>query len=271
MELALEIETLWKDAAIQVDEWLYLIDLFHSSYLVNLVIARWLLNFIFGYSVTWYSCATHVTHDCRKLMSVVMSSKFQIVPIILWKICRDCLVQIMFQQRFKANSHFCFIWCISVYTIHSCSSVDGSGLFGCLKSEHQNHLGFFCYTLFPFLVILIIVNMHELINLGSSILLQLSKMEKPGWSLNFMWWIIILYEGYMGFNSSWSNHMISWGFLNLWVISSYIIIVNMHGLQNLGFFILLLIIKKVEKKGMEGKFYFMNNILYYIEGYIGFI
>lgn len=36
---------------------------------------------------------------CRKHMPVVMNSKFQIVPIISWKIWRGCLMQIMFQLR----------------------------------------------------------------------------------------------------------------------------------------------------------------------------
>ncbi|KAF9680935.1 hypothetical protein SADUNF_Sadunf06G0173300 [Salix dunnii] len=59
-ELAQEIETLWRDAAVQ---------LLMSMY------------------------------TCRKLMPVVISSKFQIVPLISWIICKDYLTQIIFQLR----------------------------------------------------------------------------------------------------------------------------------------------------------------------------
>jgi len=43
-------------------------------------------------------------------MPVVMNFKFQIVPIISWKICRGWLMQTMFQQRYPRlvfHSFFC--------------------------------------------------------------------------------------------------------------------------------------------------------------------
>lgn len=48
----------------------------------------------------WCTAVTNVMYTCRKHMPVVISSKFQIVPLISWIICKDYLTQTIFQLRY---------------------------------------------------------------------------------------------------------------------------------------------------------------------------
>ena len=105
-ELAQEIETLWRDAAVQVASsskihmllpwnlyyWYKVCRLFFLLYHLDLGFHLCCLNDALQLLMSMYTC--------RKLMPVVISSKFQIVPLISWIICKDYLTQIIFQLRY---------------------------------------------------------------------------------------------------------------------------------------------------------------------------
>jgi hypothetical protein len=59
------------------------------------------LRLWFSFMVSeWSISIINFNGYCRKHMPVAMSSKFQIVPLISWRICKDCLMQIIFQIRY---------------------------------------------------------------------------------------------------------------------------------------------------------------------------
>jgi len=59
------------------------------------------LRLWFSFMVSeWSISVINFNGYCRKHMPVAMGSKFQIVPLISWRICKDCLMQIIFQLRY---------------------------------------------------------------------------------------------------------------------------------------------------------------------------
>jgi hypothetical protein len=85
-------------------------------------------------------------------MPVVMNFKFQIVPNISWKICRGCLMRIMFLQRYfffaatkLLTPNLCFM-CIAIsnYLFLECAVFRFSKCFNCESPNYFLHAWVAC-------------------------------------------------------------------------------------------------------------------------------
>ena len=102
-ELAQEIETLWRDTAIQVAS----SSKIHKQPPWNLycwykvcLLSYFIIDTMVFMVSEWSISVINFNGYCRKHMPGAMSSKYQIAPLISWRICKDCLMQIIFQLRY---------------------------------------------------------------------------------------------------------------------------------------------------------------------------
>ena len=123
-ELAQEIETLWRDAAIQVAS----SSKIHKQPPWNLycwykvcLLSYFIIDTMVFMVSEWSISVINFNGYCRKHMPGAMSSKYQIAPLISWRICKDCLMQIIFQLRYLIFFPYCFhvTWMLCTFCLHN--------------------------------------------------------------------------------------------------------------------------------------------------------